>query len=327
MAKAHLVGIGSYLPKKIMTNQDFEKIVDTTDEWITNRTGIKQRHIAREDETCSDMAYEAALLAMQDAQVCMDDIDAIIVGTITADYSCPSAACVLQGKLGGKKVPAFDVNAACSGFPYCLSIAESFVQSGKYKNLLVVASEKMSSVVDYTDRTTCVLFGDGAAAAVVSDQPKGFSVDQVFLGADGERSMIMSVPAGGSKLPACQESLDQRLHFFRMQGKEVFKCAVRHMSAIAEECVEKAGITMEQIHWLIPHQANTRIVEAVAKRSSLPTERIYNEVHRYGNTSGSSVLIALNDLMREKGVKKGEKILLVAFGGGMTWGATLLTKV
>jgi 3-oxoacyl-[acyl-carrier-protein] synthase-3 len=327
MTTAYLLGLGSYLPKRVMTNADFEKIVDTTDEWITSRTGIKERRIAAEDETCSDMAYHAATRAVDDAGLNISDIDFIIVATITPDYPCPSASCILQGRLGAQGVPAMDLNAACSGFPYCLSVAEAFIKAGTCRNVLVVASEKMSSVVDYTDRATCVLFGDGAAAAVVSSQEGGFSLDSTVLGADGENAMIMSVPAGGSAMPACQESIDKRLHYFRMQGKEVFKHAVRRMESVAEECISRVGVAIEQIDWLIPHQANTRIVDAMAKRSTLPTERVYNEVSRYGNTSGSSVAIALNDLIRERGVASGQKILLVAFGGGMTWGATLLTKI
>lgn len=327
MTTAYLRGLGSYLPERVMTNADFEKIVETTDEWITSRTGIKERRIAKKDETCSDMAYHASVRALENAQLEIAEIDLIIVATITADHSCPSASCILQGKLGASGVPAMDVNAACSGFPYAVSIAEAFVKSNKYKNILVVASEKMSSLVDYTDRATCILFGDGAAAAVISTQKSGFSIDHIALGADGENGMIMSVPAGGSSMPASIESVEKRLHFFRMQGSEVFKHAVRRMGSVAEECIAAAGITMDQIDWLIPHQANTRIVEAMAKRSTLANERVYNEVHRYGNTSGSSVAIALDDLMKERGVTAGQKILLVAFGGGMTWGAILLTKV
>lgn len=322
--QSYLNGIGSYVPERVMTNADFEKIVDTTDEWITSRTGIKERRIARPDETTSDMALEASKEALANSGIEASDLDMIIVGTMSPDYPCPSTACMLQDKLGAGKCPAMDVGAACSGFVYAVSMAKAFVESGMYSNILVVAAEKMSSVVDYTDRATCVLFGDGAAAGVVSDRASGFEIKNVCLGADGSQGLMMAVEGGGSKHPASEETVKNKMHYFKMNGQEVFKHAIRTMESTAQECVEGAGLAIEDISWLIPHQANSRIVETMAKRSPLPEERIYNGVWRYGNTSGSSVAIAMNDLIKEKGVDKGDNLLLVAFGAGLSWGSMLL---
>lgn len=322
--KSYLNSIGSYVPERIMTNADFEKIVDTTDEWITTRTGIKERRIARPDETTSDMAFEASKEALAKSGIEAHELDMIIVGTMSPDYPCPSTACILQDKLGAGTCAAMDLGAACSGFVYAVATAKAFVEAGMYKNILIVAAEKMSIVVDYTDRATCVLFGDGAAAGVVSDTPSGFAIKNVCLGADGSNGLMMMVPAGGSAHPASEQTVKDKMHYFRMNGQEVFKYAIRTMESTAQECIEGAGLTIQDISWLIPHQANSRIIEALAKRSELPAERIYNEVWRYGNTSGSSVAIAMNDLLKEKGVSTGENILLVAFGAGLSWGSLLL---
>lgn len=327
--QTYVSGVASYLPERILTNADLEKMVETSDEWITTRTGIKERHIARPDETASEMAEKAARLCLERSKVAPSEIDLIIVGTFTGDYPCPTASCLLQGKIGADNAAAFDVNAACSGYLYILSTAKAFVEAGVYRTVLVVAVEKMSSVIDYTDRTTCVLFGDGAAASIVSKDPKpnSFLLEHINLGANGAAGMIINIPAGGSAMPPCKESVEKKLHFVRMQGQEVFKHAVRCMESAAQQCVEGAGITLEQVDWLIPHQANARIIEAMVKRSPLPAERIYNQVWRYGNTSGASVAIALDDLMKEQTLKSGERVLLVAFGAGLTWGSALLRKV
>lgn len=327
--KAYVSGVASYLPEKILTNTDLEKMVETSDEWITTRTGIKERHIARPDETASEMAEKAAKLCLERSKVDPLEIDLIIVGTFTGDYPCPTTSCLLQGKIGANNAAAFDLNAACSGYLYILSTAKAFIEAGIYRTILVVAVEKMSSVIDYTDRGTCVLFGDGAAASIVSRDPKSnsFLLEYTNMGSNGAAGMIINIPAGGSAMPSCKESVEQKLHTVRMQGQEVFKHAVRCMESAAQQCVDGAGITMEQIDWLIPHQANARIIEAIAKRSPLPPERIYNQVWRYGNTSGASVAIALDDLMKEQTLHSGERVLLVAFGAGLTWGSALLQKI
>lgn len=327
--KAYVSGVASYLPERILTNADLEKIVETSDEWITTRTGIKERHIARPDEPASEMAEKATRLCLERSQIDPLEIDLIIVGTFTGDYPCPTTSCLLQSKIGATNAAAFDLNAACSGYLYALSTAKAFVESGAYRTILVVAVEKMSSVIDYTDRSTCVLFGDGAAASIVSADPKpnSFLLESTNLGANGSIGMIINIPAGGSVMPPCRESVEQNQHTVRMQGQEVFKHAVRYMEAAVQQCVERVGINLEQVDWLIPHQANSRIIEAIAKRTPLPAERIYNQVWRYGNTSGASVAIALDDLMKEQTINSGERVLLVAFGAGLTWGSALLKKI
>lgn len=323
--KARIIGMGSYLPKRVMTNQDLKEIVETSDEWIVSRTGMKERRIAEENEYTSDMGYQAAKLAIYGTSP--EEIDLIIVATMTPDYPSPSTAAIIQNKLGATKAAAVDIQAACTGFLYGLSIAKAYVESKMYRRVLLVASEKMSSVIDYKDRNTCVLFGDGAAAALVSDSGEGLHVDTISLGADGELDQLVIIPGGGSRHPATHETVDQGLHYFKMAGKEVFKHAVRRMGAAIVDCLAKAGIDDHQVNWLVPHQANVRIIEAIAKNLNLPMEKVYQTLHKYGNTSGSSVAIALDELMKEDKIQIGDHILLVAFGGGLTWGASILTKL
>ncbi len=319
--------LGSYLPKKVLTNQDLEKLVDTTDDWIVSRTGMRERRIAANDEFPSDMGAEAARQALDKAGVQAKDVDLIIVATMTPDYISPSTGALIQAKLKAEKATAFDIQAACTGFLYALSIAKSFLQSGAYSNALVIATEKMSSFIDYTDRSTCVLFGDGAAAAYISLQGNGLRIDTISLGTDGELADLVKIPAGGSRFAASEETLEKRMHFFQMSGNEVFKHAVRRMSAAARECLEKAGLEQEHISWLVPHQANKRIIDAIAKNFNISEEKIYLTVHKYGNTSASSIAIALDELLKEEAFQKGEHLLLTAFGGGLTWGAAILTQV
>jgi 3-oxoacyl-[acyl-carrier-protein] synthase III len=327
VGKARIIGTGSYLPERILSNQDLEKMVETSDEWIFSRTGMKERRIARADEFTSDMAYEAAIRGLESAGITPEQIDLILVATLTPDYIFPSTACLLQAKLKAVNAAAVDIQAACTGYIYALSQAKAYIESGMYKNILILASEKLSSIVNYKDRNTCVLFGDGASACVVSDRGKGLAICDVNLGADGELAELLILPAGGSRNPASNETITAEQHFLKMEGKEVFKHAVRRMESASKLCLEKAGLSESQISWLIPHQANIRIIEAIAKRFDVPSERVYLTIHKYGNTSASSVGIALDELLRKEKVKTGENILLTAFGAGLTWGASILTSI
>lgn len=324
--QAHIIGMGSYLPKQVLSNADLEKMVDTTDEWIVSRTGMKERRLAAADQFTSDLGVEAAKKAIKDAKVDPSTIEMVIVATTTPDYITPSTAALVQSKLGLKQAAAVDSLAACTGFIYALSLAKAYIESGMYKTVLVVAAEKMSAFIDYTDRNTCVLFGDGASAAVVSSEKKGYAIGNVCLGADGCLSDLIVVPGGGSRLPSSLETVREGNHTFKMQGKEVFKHAVRRMSQAAHECLEKSNLKEEDISWIIPHQANLRIMDAISKSMNQSPERVYKTVHKYGNTSASSIGIALDELNREEVIEKGSHLLLIAFGAGLTWGAALLTK-
>lgn len=327
MKKARIIGTGSYLPKKILNNHDLERMVDTSDEWIVSRTGMKERRIAQKNEYTSTMGIEAAKAAIAHAGISSDEIDFILVATLTPDYIFPSTACLIQEGLGLKHAAALDIQAACTGYLYALSMAKGYIRSGMYKNILIVASEKLSSIVDYEDRSTCVLFGDGASAAVISADKPGLCLRSSCLGADGGQAELLMLPAGGSRAPASQTTVDQKMHYIKMAGNEVFKHAVRRMETASKECLEKEGICEDQLTWLIPHQANKRIIDAIAKRFHLTEDQIYTTVHKYGNTSASSVGIALDELMRENVVQNGENLLLTAFGSGFTWGAILLNYV
>jgi 3-oxoacyl-[acyl-carrier-protein] synthase III len=324
---ASIVGLGSYLPEKILSNRDLEAMVETSDEWITARTGIKERRIAREGEITSDMGIRAASAALKDAGMEAAEIDMILVATMTPDYFCPSTAAVIQNGLGAKDVPAVDLLAACTGYLYALSSAKAYVESGIYKNVLIVASEKMSAFTDFSDRTSCVLFGDGAAAAVVSSRRGGLQIQSVELGADGSLADLIIVPGGGAKKPATLDTVNGREHYVRLKGKEVFKHAVRRMASSATNCLDKMGLKDSDISWFVPHQANGRIIDALAKHLEIPEEKIFRCIEKYGNTSASSIGIALGDLLNENKLSPGDNLLLVAFGGGLTWGSALLTKV
>jgi 3-oxoacyl-[acyl-carrier-protein] synthase-3 len=323
MNKVGIIGLGKYLPEKILTNQDLEKIVDTTDEWIISRTGIKERRMAKEGEATSDMATEAAKRALENAKLKPEDIDLIIVATITPDMFFPATACLVQQKIGARTVPAFDISVACSGFIYGLAIANQFISSGTYKHALVIAAEKLSTITDWTDRNTCVLFGDGAAAAVLGPVEKG-GILSVYLGADGRQGDLIKLPAGGSRMPATKKTIEDKQHFIKMNGSELFKHAVRIMADAALEVTKPLGITAKDLSLVIPHQANIRILLAAAKRMGLSEDKIYLNIEKYGNMSAASSAIALVEAVEEGRIKKGEKILLDAFGGGLTWGAIVI---
>lgn len=324
---ARIIGTGSYLPEKILSNLDLEKMVETSDEWIFSRTGIKERRIAAQTEFTSTMGLEAVKIALKEANLPVEEIDLILVATITPDYVFPSTAALIQSELKAHQAAAFDFQAACTGFLYGLSIAKGFIEAGVYRNIVLVASEKLSSVVDYSDRNTCVLFGDGAACAVISgERQEGLAIRQVCLGADGQLANLLILPAGGCRNSASHETVNARKHYIYMDGKEVFKHAVRRMESAAKECLDKAMMSESEIDWLVPHQANERIIEACAKRFNIDEKKVYKTVHKYGNTSASAIAIALDELLKEKKVEKGENMLLMAFGAGLTWGACILTK-
>lgn len=326
MRKAYINGTGSYLPEKILSNAELEKSIDTSDEWIVTRTGIKERRIAAKDEFASTMGLAAAVEALKSADLPPEKVDLILVATMTPDYISPSTAALIQHLLGAKSAAAFDIQAACSGFLYALSMAKAYVEAGMYENVVVIASEKMSAFIDYQDRNTCVLFGDGASAAVVSSHPRGLAIDYVYLGANGEFADLIIIPGGGAREPASQESLGKGLHYFKMSGKEVFKQAVRTLDAAAENCLEHEKLSMGDISWIVPHQANIRIIEAMAKSLNFPLERIYKTIHKYGNTSASTIPIALDELLKEQSIAAGEHLLLLTVGGGLTWGGAILTQ-
>ncbi len=324
--KAKIIGLGSYLAEKVLSNRDLEKIVDTSDEWIVTRTGMKERRIAADDQATSDLGYLAASKALKDADVDASKIDLIIVATMTPDFMTPCTAAIIQSKIGAKNAAAFDMQVACTGFLYGLSIAKTFVEAGVYKNVLLIGAEKLSTFVDYQDRNTCILFGDGASAAVISSTEKGFDIESIFLGANGDLADLIQVPAGGSRNPTSKFTIDQRMHYIKMQGKETFKHAVRQMDKAAKHCLKESGLHLDEISWLVPHQANERIIDALAKKFTICPEKVVKTIHKYGNTSAPSWAIALDELYCANKIKSGERVLLVAFGAGLTWGAGIITK-
>jgi len=326
--RTKIIGTGSYLPAQVLTNQDLEKMVETSDEWIVTRTGMKERRIAGADEFSSTMGAEAAKKALQDANMTAEEIDFILVATATPDHLSLSTACLIQEAIGAKKAAAMDIQAACSGFLYGLATAKAFIESGVAKNILVIAAEKLSAFVNYKDRTTCILFGDGAAASVVSNRAgKGLLLDSLCLGADGEFAPLGLIPAGGCRYPATEETVREAKHTLHMNGSEIFKHAVRKMEQACKDCLDIAGIKESEISWLIPHQANMRIIQALGKRFEVPMERVYVTIHKYGNTSASSIGIALDELLHTQKLEENSHLLLTAFGFGLTWGAALLTTV
>jgi 3-oxoacyl-[acyl-carrier-protein] synthase-3 len=322
--KVGIIGLGKYLPESCLTNKDLERIIDTTDEWITARTGIKERRVARENEATSDMAVNAAKAALENARLKPKDIGLIIVATITPDMFFPATACIVQNRLGINHAPAFDVSVACSGFIYGIAIANQFIKSGAYKHVLVIAAEKMSSVTDWKDRSTCVLMGDGAGAAVLGEVKDG-GILSVYLGADGSKGELLNMPAGGSRLPASVSTVEARMHYLKMQGNELFRHAVKIMAEAALKATEPLGLKGDDIDLVIPHQANIRIVKAVAKRMGIdPEKKLYLNIEKYGNMSAASSAVALAEAVEEGRVKKGDTILLDAFGAGLTWGAIVI---
>lgn len=327
MKKARIISLGSYVPERVLTNHDLEKMVDTTDEWIYTRTGIRERRIAAKGESTSDLGVRAAERALERAQLKATDVDLILVATMTPDHLCPVTANLIQAKLQARSVPALDMLAACSGWLYGLSMAKAWIESGAYQRILLIATEKMSAFINFHDRSSCILFGDGAAAAVIAGEGAGLLIHEVDLGSDGAGADLIMIPAGGAKHPTTAETLAEGGHFLTLKGKEVFKYAVRQMAASAEECLKKAGLHHGDIRWFVPHQANGRIMEAMARQLEIDEERVYRTIEKYGNTSASSIGIALDELMQEGKLKEGEHLLLTAFGGGLTWGASILTRV
>ena len=319
-----ITGVGSYVPSRILTNADLEKMIDTTDEWITTRTGIKERRIAAADEFTSDMAAHASKKAMAMAGVTAEQIDLIIVATITPDMPFPNTACLVQQKIGARRVAAFDVEAACSGFIYALEIGQQFITSRTYDTVLVIGAEKLSTIVDWTDRNTCVLFGDGAGAAILQNRSDSHGLLTAVMGADGSNADLLYMPGGGSRCPATNDSVAGRQHFLRMTGKETFKNAVQAMYGAAKEALKQCHLDISQIKCVIPHQANQRIIDAVGERLGAKPEQLFVNLSRYGNTSAASVAIALDEAVSSGCVKRGDLVLLIAFGAGLTWGAAII---
>jgi len=322
MKNVGIIAVGEYIPKRILTNKDLEKMVDTSDEWITSRTGIKERHLV-EKEAASDLAVGAELDALKSSRLAAADLDLIIVATITPDMQFPSTACFVQAKIGAKKALCFDISAACAGFVYALATAQQFIASGVCKNALVVGSEVLSSITDWKDRNTCVLFGDGAGAAILAEVKSG-GILATYLGSNGGMTGLLNVPAGGSRMPASHETIDARMHYIKMQGNELFKLAVTIMTEAAEEVLRRAGLKFSDVDLVIPHQANARIIMAVAKKLGLAEEKIYLNIEKFGNMSSASTATALCEAVKEGKVKKGDIILLDAFGAGLVWGASII---
>lgn len=318
-------GIGSSVPQQKLTNKDLSKIVDTDDEWITTRTGIKERRVAGKDLQVSELGRAAAQKALDSAGVKAEEIDLIIVATLSSEMISPATSCIIQEKLGCRAVPSFDLNAACSGFLYSLEVGKSMMLNGEYENALVIGVEKLTSYTDYEDRTTCILFGDGAGAAVLSKtDEEGLGILGCKLGADGGNAPLIQIPAGGSAKPASIETVEAREHYLRMNGREVFKVAVRGMAQAATDILEKHGIDPSELKCIVPHQANIRIIEAIAKSLQLSDDRMFVNIQKYGNTSAASIPIALDEAKIERNFKKGDPILLVAFGAGLTWAASVI---
>jgi len=322
--RSRITGTGSYVPEKVLTNLDLEKMVDTSDEWITERTGIKQRRIAKKVEAASDLGFEAAKRALHRAEVKPRDIDMIIVATVTGDMPLPSTASIIQSKLGAKNAGAFDLNATCSGFIYGLAVADGFIRAKSFKKILLIGTEVLSRITDWEDRTTCVLFGDGAGAAVIEPTEEEKGIMSFHLHSDGDLWNLLYLPGGGSRHPTSKETLKGKLHYIKMKGNETFKVAVRTLESLVVETLKINKIKPSQLSLLIPHQANLRIIQAVAKRLNLPIERVAVNIERYGNTSSASIPIALDEAVRMGRIRDGDYILLEAFGGGLTWGSALI---
>jgi 3-oxoacyl-[acyl-carrier-protein] synthase-3 len=322
--KVGVYGLGVAVPTKVLSNQDLEKIVNTSDEWIRTRTGIKERRVIEEGKATSDLAVEAAKKALEDAAIHPSDIELLIVATASPDMIWPATACIVAHKLGLRRIPAFDIQAACAGFIFGLSIAEQYISNRNYENVLLIGSDALTRYVNWSDRSTCVLFGDGAGALVLRKSASEYGILATYLATDGAGADLLKIPAGGTLLPASSETIAQDLHYIHMNGNEVFKFAVRAIPEAAYKVLEKAKLTISDIDFFIPHQANVRIIEAAAERLKISKKKIVLNIDKYGNTSTASIPLALNEL-REKGhLKKGTTLLLVSFGAGFTWGATIL---
>jgi len=319
-----ILGTGSYLPEKVLTNTDLEKIVDTTDEWISSRTGIKERRIAAADEATSDLAVKAAEQAIQAAGIQSEEIDLIVVATFTPDHLTPSTACFVQQKLGANNAAAFDLSAACTGFVYALSVAKNLMLGHGYRYALVIGSEVLTRMLDWSDRNTCVLFGDGAGAVVLGNGNPGRGILYDYLASDGRAADLIRIPAGGSRNPITALAIEQKLNCVQMDGKEVYKFAIRVMGESLEHALQSCDIHPDNLALLIPHQANIRIIKASAEKFNIPMEKVMVNIEKYGNTSAASIPIALDEAVRQGRIKEGDNIVLVAFGGGLTWGSCVI---
>ena len=319
-----ILSVGSYVPEKVLTNFDLEKMVETSDEWITTRTGIKERRIVKENQTTSDLAYAASIKAIEQANIKIEDIDLIIVATVSPNAPMPATACYLQEKLKAVNAAAFDISAACSGFIYGVSIAKAFIESGMYKTVLLVGVEVLSKITDWSDRGTCILFGDGAGAMVFQASQTENDIVSTYLGSDGKYTELLNIPTGGSQMPTTKDTVEQKLHYIKMAGKEVFKEAVPKMAYAAQKALEIANLKKEDISLYVPHQANLRIIDAMIKKAGIDKDKVYINVQKYGNMSSATTIVALDEAIKEGKVKKGSLVELVAFGAGLTWGACVL---
>lgn len=324
MGGSTITGIGRYLPRRIMTNHELEKMVDTSDEWIVTRTGIRERRIAAPEEASSDLAYEASKEALADAGISPEQVDLIIVGTASPDMLFPATACILQDRLGASNAGAFDLSAACSSWVYAVAVAHGYIASGLAQTVLVAGAETLSKFTNWKDRNTCVLFGDSAGAVVMQACDPGTGFLSFYLGSDGAGGSLITVPGGGSRIPASFESVERNQHYLQMNGREVYKFAVRTIPKAIEEAAKRAHITLKDVDCFIPHQANIRIIDAAAERLGQPREKFFINVERYGNTSSASVPVALYEAIHGGRVRAGDTLVLVAFGGGLTWGSCAL---
>lgn len=326
MNSIKIAGLGSCIPKKILKNSDLEKTLDTSDEWIVTRTGMRERRIASKNKASSDLAIGAAREAIRSAEIKAKDVDLIIVATATPDMIFPSTACLVQTGIDAKNAAAYDISAVCSGFIYALSVAEQYIRSGKYKTILVIGSEVMSRIVDWTDRTTCILFGDGAGAVVLTHVPKSRKNDVFYTHIDsaGAHASLLCVPGGGGRHPVSHEIIEKRLHYIKMEGNKIFKLAVKSMTTAAREALKANSYTIADIDIVIPHQANIRIIKALADVLEIPAKKVFINIEKYGNTSAASIPIALTEAVGQGRIKKGSLVLMVAFGGGLTWGSALV---
>jgi 3-oxoacyl-[acyl-carrier-protein] synthase III len=324
MTRAKIIGVGAYAPKRVLTNADLEKMVDTSDEWIVQRSGIRQRHVVDEGETTSDLAVRAAQQALERANLVPEDIDFIVLGTTSADMQFPATANFVQHRLGCRKIGSVDVWAACTGSIYSLAVASQFIETGKYRRVLAIGAEALSRITDFTDRATCVLLADAAGAVVLEASEDGSGVIDTDLYSDAQHWELLYMPGGGAKYPASHETVDSRMHYAKMKGSELFKVAVRMFVECADTLLSRHGFTAANVDLFIPHQANLRIIEAAAKRLAMPMERVFVNVDRYGNTGAASVYVALEEAIAAGRLKRGDLVLMAAFGGGVTWGAALV---
>lgn len=319
-----IVSVGSYVPERTLTNADLERMVETSDEWITTRTGIKERRLAAQHESTSDLGTKAALCAMERGKIRAEEIDLIIVATITPDTPVPSTACLIQQKIGASRAAAFDIQAACSGFIFGMEVGQQFIMSRTYDTVLVIGAEKLSSIINWGDRNTCVLFGDGAGAAILRNRDRAHGLLTACMGSDGSRAGLLCMPGGGSACPPSHDSVAAGLHYLRMDGKETFKSAVTAMASAAEQALSQCELKISEIQCIIPHQANRRIIDAVGERLGAKPEQLFINVEKYGNTSAASVAIALDEAVHCGRIQRGDLVLLIVFGAGLTWAAAVI---